>query len=75
MHEDKEFHILPCSASHTKRQYLFSRESYVLQVQIFWWKASGKSVLIQYEVSMNSVCLKYVTEVQVLKQYMYCFSQ
>ena len=29
-------------------------------MHVFQWKASGKSALVQYKISMNSVYLKYV---------------
>ena len=43
--------------SRTKRQYTFNKSVGVVSIllHIFKWKASGKTVLIRNEISMNSV--------------------
>ena len=52
-----------------KIQYIICSREHVDPVNIilhaFQWKISSQSVLMQYNISMHCVCLKYVNEVEV----------
>ena len=41
----------------------------IILLHSFQWKSSCKSVLVKYLINMNSVCLKYANEGEVVMQY------